>query len=257
MRPPRITQRLAHQPGEFGHRGGQLLAGRGEQVGTQQFVGRPVRQLDPALRIQPDHACRDAGQHCFGEPPAVIDLLVGIHQLGPLRPKLAGHPVERARQPGDFVLGGGFGHAHGQVATAHPLGCLDQPPDRPGDLIGHQQPDQHGSGQHQKRDQREDRRRKRSAATIGSRPGACTRPPLAQCAACSGGSADRPGGRSLTAGAASNSSCTTARTRVPSRRVHHHHVAAARLHVGPARRRLTPSPPSSPAEATTWPVIGS
>ena len=132
--------------------------GGGHQVDAQQFVRRPVGQLDPALRVQPDHPGRDAGQHRLGEPPALVDLAVGVHQFGALGGELPGHAVEGARQAGHFVVGADFRHAHGQVAGAHPLGGVDQPADGPRDLVRHHQPDQHRRRQHQQRHQRENPR---------------------------------------------------------------------------------------------------
>ncbi len=144
VRPSRIAQGFVHQPAQLGHQLRQFLASCGKQVGIQQLVGRAIGQFDPALRIKPDHAGGNARKHGLRESPAVIDLPVRVHQLGPLGGELAGHAVEGARQTGNFVLGLAFRHAHGKIAAAHPFGGLDQPADRAGDLIGHQQPDQHG-----------------------------------------------------------------------------------------------------------------
>ena len=129
---------------------------RRQQVDAEQLVGGAVRQLDAAVRVEADHAGRHAGQHRFGEPPAFVDLAVGLHQLAALRGKLAGHAVERARQRGDLVAARHLGDAHAQIAAAHPFGGVDQRADRPRDLVGQHQADQHGGQQHQQRDDGED-----------------------------------------------------------------------------------------------------
>ena len=59
-------------------------------------------------------------------------------------------------RPGDLVAGLHLRHAHGQIAAAHTFGRMDQPSDRPRDLVGQHQADQHGRQQHQQRDDGED-----------------------------------------------------------------------------------------------------
>ena len=68
----------------------------GHQVDPEQLARGAVRQFHAALRVEPDHAGRDAGQHGLGEAAALVDLAVGLHQLGALRRELAGHAVEGA-----------------------------------------------------------------------------------------------------------------------------------------------------------------
>ncbi len=147
---------LVQQGAELRHHAVQRQADGAQQVAAHQLAGGAVRQVHPALPVQPDHAGGHAGQHRLGEAAALVDLGVGVHQLGALRRKLPGHAVERARQPGHLVLAADLRHADGEVPGAHPLGGVDQPPDRPGDLVGQHQPGQHGGEQHQQRHQGED-----------------------------------------------------------------------------------------------------
>ena len=118
----------------------------------EQLGGGAVGQLDPATRVEADHAGRNALQHRLGEPAAAVDLAVRLHQFGALRGELAGHAVERARQAGEFVAGLALLDAHAQIAAAHPFGGVDQGADRAGDLIGHDQADQRRREQHQQSD---------------------------------------------------------------------------------------------------------
>ncbi len=155
-RPLGVLERLGEQGCEVRHDLGQAVTGQAEQVDADQLARRPVRQLDPALRVEPDDAGGHARQHRLGKAPSLVDLAIRIQQLGALRGQLAGHPVEGARQPGDLVLRADLRHPDGEVTRPHPLRRLDQPADRPGDLVCDDEADQHRRHQHQQRDQAED-----------------------------------------------------------------------------------------------------
>ena len=232
----------------------------GQQIDAQQFVGGAVGQLDPPLRVQPDHARRDAGQHGLGEAPALVDLAVGVHQLGALRGELAGHAVERARQPGHLVVG------RRSPAPAPPgrrraparRRWISRPIGRAIWLAMHQ-PDQHRRRQHQQRHQREDPGEgDLQPGPVLVQPLVFRRPP-ARCAAmwsriC--GSTGRPiisisgGVRIRAARSARARGCRRRRSAPPRRRLRACSVAQA-------GGGSTPRPANSPAEAITWPVTGS
>ena len=103
-----------------------------------------------------------------------------------------------------------------EVAAAHAFGGVDQPPDRPRDLIGQHQADQHRGQQHQQRHDARRSRRRRSAARSGSGRAAGIRRPPARCASCDRGSAGSTGRPIISISGGVESSRTTACTRVPS-----------------------------------------
>ncbi len=148
-------------------------------------------------------------------------------------------------------------HPHREVAAAHPLGGLDQPADRAGDLVRHHQPDQHRRRQHQQRHQGEDQREG------DLQPGAVLVQPVvfgdrllgrAHVRRGSAGSTGRP---IISISGGVEFSCTTARTRVavvgvrapPRRRCAPARSPSAAAGRRRARRtaRPRPSPARSPA----------
>ena len=233
-------------------RGRAPRAGRAPSKSSAARFGSSIRP-DASRPITP---ARHAGQHRLGEAPALVDLAVGVHQFAALRGKLAGHAIERARQPGEFVPGRRLRHAHRQIAAAHPFGGMDQPPDRPGDLVGDHQADQHRRQQHEQCDDREDP----GEGDLQPRPvlvqplvfrhrllGACMCSRICRI--------DRPADhqhqrrRRIELHHGAHARAVAGRQ--------HHDVAALRLRGDRPGGGSTPMPANSPAEASTWPVSGS
>ena len=57
---------------------------------------RRVRQVDAAVRGQPNYASGYAGEHGLGKSAPLIQLLIGFDQLGALAFELRRHAIERA-----------------------------------------------------------------------------------------------------------------------------------------------------------------
>ena len=141
---------------EFGRNLGKRLANARQQRQTQQFRGGAIRQLDAALIVEANHAGGDAGQHGFGKAAPRVELVVDVHQLGPLRAELRRHAVEGARQAGHLVAGRALAHADRQIAAADFFGRQDEIANRARNLVGDDQAETDQSREHEQSENRDD-----------------------------------------------------------------------------------------------------
>src|SRR5207253_5012492 len=77
--------------------------GRGVVGETEQGERAGVDRGHPAERIEPEDTCADAGEHRLDEAAARLRLLPGCLQRALLFLKIGSHPVEGARQYGNFL----------------------------------------------------------------------------------------------------------------------------------------------------------
>ena len=154
--PARTAARFDQQLGHFGHGLGQFPAPKLVRFHGQKRTGRTVRQRNLSGLVEADDPGRNAAQHGFDEPVAVIELAVRLEQLLLLALQFAGHAVERLGQGSDLV--GAVAHLDpgAEVARADPLGGEDQLADRPGQVVGEGEADPDGSQQKHERDHDED-----------------------------------------------------------------------------------------------------
>jgi hypothetical protein len=99
------------------------------RIAAEQVRGGFVGQVDQSALVEADHAGRHARQHRLGKPPAQVELVVRLDQIGLLGFQLLGHEIERAAQAAELVILVEFGRARREVAAADLLGRHDQAAD--------------------------------------------------------------------------------------------------------------------------------
>ncbi len=150
----RFDGSLIDERGEGDHRIGDQPVDEIACRHAEKLHGRSIDKVDPAGRVNADHARAHAGQHGLGKAAALVELVVHLHQVIALRFKLIGHLIERAAEGRQVTRPAVGRNLHFEVSFRHPARCvdkrddgLDQPVGEPeSEPDGRQQEDQRNSG---------------------------------------------------------------------------------------------------------------
>ena len=127
--PGRALPRGLDERRHLRHDVGERLADPRHEIDRQEVRGRAVRQIDAPCSSRPITPAETPASTAFGEPAALVELVVGFTSSFALALDLLGHAVEGAAEDADLVAGIALRHA--RPRSPAPIG-----PPRPPRLTG-------------------------------------------------------------------------------------------------------------------------
>ena len=97
---------------------------------AQQGLGRGIYDGDRARIVDAENGCAHAGQHGFGKPCTLIDIVLGLQDLVALVSQLVDHVVECIAEILQIAFGVLGSDLYVEITRAYLVGSGDQPPDR-------------------------------------------------------------------------------------------------------------------------------
>ncbi len=131
---------------------------RSPRGGRQEHFGGRIDDGDEAVRIDADHARRDAGEHRLREAAAAVDEVARGRQAVVLPAQFRRHLVEGLAEMGEVPLPSADRHLDVEIAGRDLVGRVDEAADRRHETIGEVEAEPDRGEKDDQRDQREHRR---------------------------------------------------------------------------------------------------